>query len=50
MAGELILASPGDFATQFPDFGVDALKDVFQLRDPVTGVVINATCALVGLC
>lgn len=26
------------------------LKDAWDLRDPVTGVLINATCAAAGTC
>lgn len=30
--------------------GAGSLKDVYELRDPITGVLINATCALAGTC
>ncbi|KAF2164230.1 hypothetical protein M409DRAFT_68099 [Zasmidium cellare ATCC 36951] len=52
MAGQLLLADPLDPIAEGLNFELvqGAVKDVFQLRDPITGVLINATCALAGLC
>lgn len=50
MAQELLLANPEEAAQNFPDITADLLKDVYQLENPVTGVICNATRAAAGLC
>ena len=50
MAGQLLAAAPDEFANQLPELTADTIKDVYQLKDPLTGVVVNATCALLGQC
>jgi hypothetical protein len=50
MANQLLLSDPGEFVAQLPELTPDAIQDVFELRDPVTGVLVNATCALLGQC
>ena len=50
MANQLLLADPGDFGADLKNLNADTLKDVFELKNPVTGVLINATCALSGQC
>jgi hypothetical protein len=50
MASQLLAAAPDEFAEQLPELTTDIIKDVFQLRDPLTGVVVNATCGLLGQC
>ncbi|PPJ50488.1 hypothetical protein CBER1_06739 [Cercospora berteroae] len=50
MANNMLLTDPGEFGEQLPELTGDLVQDVFQLRDPVTGVLVNATCALLGRC
>lgn len=50
MAGQVALTQPVDLVEDLPNLNDGTLKDVFQLKDPITGVAINATCALLGLC
>ena len=30
--------------------GEGTLRDVYELRDPITGKLLNATCLLAGIC
>lgn len=49
MIAQLQLANP-EAVPEGLTLGTGTLRDVYQLIDPLTGKVINATCALVGLC
>jgi hypothetical protein len=50
MAGELGLVDPGDLGADAPELTASTIRDVYELKNPLTGVAINATCALAGLC
>jgi hypothetical protein len=50
MSAKLAAADPGDLAADAPQLTAGAIRDVYQLRNPITGVAINATCALAGTC
>ena len=50
MANNMLLTDPGEFGEQLPELTGDLVQDVFQLRDPLTGTLVNATCALLGRC
>ncbi|UJO18822.1 Putative sterigmatocystin biosynthesis peroxidase stcC [Fulvia fulva] len=50
MAAQVLLSKPQDLLIDLPNLNAGTLRDVFQLKDPLTGTVINATCALAGLC
>ncbi|GIZ41240.1 hypothetical protein CKM354_000455300 [Cercospora kikuchii] len=50
MANNMLLTDPGEFGEQLPELTGDLIQDVFQLRDPLTGTLVNATCALLGRC
>lgn len=49
MITQLQLANP-DAASEAIQIVPGTLKDVYELKDPLTGKLINATCALAGLC
>lgn len=50
MANNMLATDPGEFGDQLPELSGDLIQDVFELRNPVTGVLVNATCALLGQC
>lgn len=49
MIAELQLANP-DAVPEGLQLGEGTLKDVYNLIDPLTGQVLNLTCALLGQC
>lgn len=49
MIAELELANP-EAVPEGLSLGTGTLRDVYQLLDPITGKLLNATCALAGLC
>lgn len=49
MIAELQLANP-EAVPEGLSLRIGTLKDVYQLIDPITGKLANATCALAGLC
>jgi hypothetical protein len=49
MIVQLLAANP-EALPEGLSLGEGALKDVYALKDPITGKLINATCALLGLC
>lgn len=50
MIGQLVLNDAPDFARDLPNLNAGGLRDAFALRDPVTGIIGNATCGLLGTC
>lgn len=52
MAGQLLLADTENTLSQVSNLYLieRAVQDVFALRDPLRGVLMNATCALAGSC
>lgn len=49
MITELQLANP-DAVPEGLTLGAGTLKDVYNLIDPLTGQLLNLTCALLGQC
>ncbi|GIZ39514.1 hypothetical protein CKM354_000289500 [Cercospora kikuchii] len=50
MIGQLVLNDAPDFARDLPNLNAGGLRDAFALRDPLTGIIGNATCGLLGTC
>ncbi|EME43728.1 hypothetical protein DOTSEDRAFT_23861 [Dothistroma septosporum NZE10] len=50
MAAQVASSKPKDLLIDLPNLNADTLKDVYELKDPLTGIAINATCALAGKC
>jgi hypothetical protein len=49
MIVQLLAANP-EALPEGLTLGEGSLKDVYNLIDPITGKLINSTCALAGIC
>jgi len=49
MVTQLLAANP-EVLPEGLTLGEGSLKDVYELIDPITGKLLNATCSLAGLC